>query len=53
MVEHLLDEDGEGYVLKSNPKNPCPAGYKPEIDVTEELDHTLASCYMQLIGILC
>ena len=52
VVERLLEEDGEGYVLKSNAKNPFPTGYKPEIDVTEELDHTLASRYMQLIGIL-
>jgi hypothetical protein len=32
--------------------NPFPTGYKPEIDVMEELDQTLASHYMQLIGIL-
>jgi hypothetical protein len=36
----------------SNVKNPFPTGYKPEIDVTDELDQTLASRYMQLIGIL-
>jgi hypothetical protein len=53
VVERLLEEDGEGYVLKSNAKNPFPTGYKPEINVTEELDYTLASRYMQLIGILC
>ena len=52
MVERLLKEDVEGYVLKSNAKNPFPTGYKPEIDVTEELDHMLALRYMQLIGIL-
>jgi hypothetical protein len=34
-------------------KNPFPAGYKPEIDIKEELDQALASRYMQLIGILC
>jgi hypothetical protein len=45
-------EDGDGYVLKSNLKNPFPTGYKLEIDVTDELDQTLASRYMQLIGIL-
>jgi hypothetical protein len=43
VVERLLEEDGEGYVLKSNARNPFPTGYKPEIDVTDELDHTLAS----------
>ena len=43
MVERLLKEDGEGYVLKSNVHNPFPTGYKPEVNVTEELDNTLAS----------
>jgi hypothetical protein len=52
VVERLLDEDGEWYVLKSNAKNPFPTGYKPELDVTEELHPTLASRYMQLVGIL-
>jgi hypothetical protein len=52
VVERLLEDDGEGYVLKSNVKNPFPTGYKPEIDVTDELDPTLATRYMQLIGIL-
>jgi hypothetical protein len=50
--EHLLEEDGEGYVLKSKVRNPFPTGYKPEVDVTDELDLTLASRFMQLIGIL-
>ena len=52
VVQGLLDEDGEGYVLKTNAKNPFPTGYKPELDVTEELGPELASRYMQLIGIL-
>jgi hypothetical protein len=52
VVERLLEEDGEGYVLKSNARNPFPTGYKPEINVTEELDSTLSSRYLQLIGIL-
>lgn len=52
VVQQLLDEDGEGYVLKSNIKNPFPTGYKPEIDVTDELTPNLASRYMQLVGIL-
>jgi hypothetical protein len=51
-VERLLEEDGEGYVLKSNARNPFPTGYKPEIDVTDELDQTLTSRFMQMIGIL-
>jgi hypothetical protein len=52
VVERLLEEDGDGYVLKSNARNPFPTGYKPEVDVTDELDQTLASRFMQLIGIL-
>ena len=52
VVERLLQEDGDGYVLKSNARNPFPTGYKPEVDVTDELDQTLASRFMQLIGIL-
>jgi hypothetical protein len=53
VVERLLKEDSEGYILKSNICNPFSTGYKPEIDVTDELSQKLASShYMQLIGIL-
>jgi hypothetical protein len=52
VVERLLSEDGDGYILKSKVKNLFPTGYKPEIDVTDELAPDLASRYMQLIGIL-
>jgi hypothetical protein len=52
MVERLLEEECEGYILKSDAKNPFPTGYEPEIDVAEELDQTLASRYPQLNGIL-
>ena len=38
--------------MKSNIKNPFPAGYKPKIDVTDELGPKLASRFLQLIGIL-
>jgi hypothetical protein len=50
-VEALLEEDGEGYVLKNAVSNPFPNGYKPELDVTDELGPELASRYLQLIGI--
>jgi hypothetical protein len=50
MVERLLNDNSEGYVLKSNVRNPFPTGYKPKLDVTEELNQKLASRYMQLIG---
>jgi hypothetical protein len=52
VVERLLEEAGDGYVLKANARNPFPTGYKPEIDITDELDQTMASRFMQLIGIL-
>ena len=52
VVERLLDEDGEGYVLKTKVKNPFPTGYKPEVDITDELDAPLTSRFLQLIGIL-
>jgi hypothetical protein len=38
VVERLHAKDGEGYVLKSNVRNPFHTGYKPEIDVIEKLD---------------
>ena len=52
VIEQLLEEDGKGYILKSKAKNPFPTGYKPELDVTDELDYKLASWFLQLIGIL-
>jgi hypothetical protein len=52
MVERLLGDDGEGYVLKSNVRNPFPTGYKPKLDVMEELNQKLTTRYMQLIGML-
>ena len=50
-VERLFEEDGKGYTLSNTVKSPFPSGYKPEIDVTEELRKDLASRYLQLIGI--
>ena len=50
-VEDLLLEDGEGYTLKNNAKDPFPAKYKPELDITDELGPELASRYLQLVGI--
>ena len=51
VVETMFTEDGEGYVLKSNAKNPLPTSYKPEVDVTDELGPDLVSRYLQLVGI--
>ena len=50
-VERLLEEDGEGYTLRNTVKAPFPSGYKPELDVTEDLGPDLASQYLQVIGI--
>ena len=52
VVEQLLEEEGDGYVLKTNAHNPFPTGYKPEINVTDKLDQTMATRFMQLIEIL-
>ena len=51
-MEKLFNEDGDGNTLKSKVSNPFPTGYKPEVDVTDELDPNLALHFMQLIGIL-
>ncbi len=51
IVERLLEEDGEGYVLKNKVKNPLPMNYRPELDVSDELGSELSSRYLQLIGI--
>ena len=50
-VEQLFEEYGKCYTLRNTVKAPLPSGYKPELDVTEELGPELASRYMQLIGI--
>jgi hypothetical protein len=50
-VESLLEEDGEGYVLKNKVKNLFPMNYRPELDVSDELGSELSSRYLQLIGI--
>jgi hypothetical protein len=50
-VESLLEEDGEGYVLKNKVNNPFPMNYRPELEVSDELGSELSSCYLQLIGI--
>ena len=52
VVEDLLVADGAGLHLKTTARNPFPSGYKPELDVTTELDEAMASRFLQLIGIL-
>ena len=52
VVENLLMEDDPDARLKTTARNPFPSGYRPELDVTTELDEDLASRLLQLIGIL-
>lgn len=52
-VQRLLAEDGrELKTGNRSHKGPLPAGYKPELDVTDECDADHMSRYQQLIGIL-
>ena len=51
MVERLFEEGGEGFTLRNTMKAPFLTGYKPELDVTDELGPELVSWYLQLIGI--
>jgi hypothetical protein len=49
----MLKEDGcELQTRKRQGKTPLPSGYRPETDVSAELDSEQASWYLQLIGIL-
>jgi hypothetical protein len=52
MVEALIAEDDPEAKLKSTAQNPFLSGYKPELDVTPELNDKLGSRFLQLIGIL-
>ena len=52
VVESLIAEDDPDAKLKSTARNPFPTGYKPELDVTPELNNELGSRFLQLIGIL-
>jgi hypothetical protein len=52
-VENYLEER-HGTCLKkgSRAKSPLPANYRPEFDMTEELEGEEASYYQSLVGIL-
>jgi hypothetical protein len=49
-VREMLES--EGYDLKTTAKTPFPSNYRPELDVSDELDAELCSRYSQLIGVL-
>ena len=52
VVESLIAEDNPDAKLKSTARNPFPTGYKPELDVTPELNDELGSRFLQIVGIL-
>ena len=51
VVEALIAEDDPEARLKSTARSPFPSGYKPELDVTPELNDELGSRFLQLIGV--
>ena len=55
-VEHMLHQDGDKDGLskygKKAASRPFPVAYRPECDVSPELDKSMTSRYLQLIGIL-
>ncbi len=48
----LVEEGGELKSGKRSHKGPLPPGYKPELDITKELNVEKVQHYQQLIGIL-
>jgi hypothetical protein len=48
-IKEMLQLKGS---LNGQAKTPFLSGYWPELDVTNELDSELSSCYSQLIGVL-
>lgn len=52
IVRDLLKADGEGKDLKTTANAPLPTSYKPETDVSPEVDGDGISRYLQLIGML-
>ena len=51
-VEDLLREDGDGLQLNTTTKTPIPHTYRPELDITPELNGEHSSRNRQMIGIL-
>jgi len=50
IVEGILE--GEGMKLKGKADRPFPQHYRPEVDVSRELEPYLVNRYQQLMGIL-
>ena len=53
-METMLKEYGNEGLSKSKKQwtSPMDKDYRPELDVSKELNGELVSCYMQLIGVL-
>ena len=52
IVEGMLEDDGTGMHLKTMAHVPVVTAYKPELDVSQELDKDLTARFQQLVGIL-
>lgn len=52
IVKDLLAEDGLQLQTGKLAERPMPRSYRPELDISPELNETLGSRYQQLIGIL-
>ena len=50
-LQGLFDEDGFDRTIRKA-KTPLPTGWKPELDISEELSDSMTSRHRQLIGIL-
>ena len=50
-IPDIAEDDPEAK-LKTTARNPFPTGYKPELDLTPELNDELGLRFLQLIGIL-
>ena len=53
VVECLITDDDPDAKLKMTATLPFPSGYKPDRNITAELNDELGSGFLQLIGILC
>ena len=45
VVEALITEDDPGAKLKSTARTPFPSSYKPELDVTPDLNNKIGSAF--------
>ena len=50
-MEEYLGKKGQK--LQTKAKNPLSSKYRPEVDISDELDEDEASYFQSLIGVLC